>query len=344
MDCKEVLFELSACYGVSGRENEAGEYIREKLSFYLDEVTLDRSGNVVGFRRCGRENAKCLMLDAHLDEIGMMVTEITEDGFLHFENIAGVDSRILLANEVVVHGRERLYGIVSCKPPHMNTPEERKKTVQVADLVVDIGLPVERVRELVSVGDVISLRRTSVELRNGRVAGKSFDDRAGTAAILYCLDKLRETQLPFDLAVLISTQEETGMRGAKTGTYLIDPDEAIAIDVSHAYTPDAKKEETARLGEGPMVGIAPILDRAISKKLISLAEKEDIPYQVEVMGGSTGTNAYAIQISRSGVRTGLLSIPMTYMHTCIETIVLDDLKNTGELLCAYVRAKRKEWE
>ncbi|MDP4153738.1 MAG: M20/M25/M40 family metallo-hydrolase, partial [Bacillota bacterium] len=260
-----------------------------------------------------------------------------------FADITGVDKRTLLASEVIIHGRKDVYGVVSCQPPHLQTEEEAKKTVSLDKLVIDIGFSEEKAKELVSVGDVISQKSKCIELMNDQVSGKAFDDRAAVSAIIKAFENLQKTQLPYNLVMVASAQEETGCRGARTATYRVAPDEAIALDVSFAYTPDASKEDTGELNKGPMISYAATIKRELFKSLQTIAKAKKIPYQLEIMSATSGTNTDKIQLSRDGVAAGLISIPLKYMHTGIETLSLKDLENTAKLLTAYALSKKEEW-
>ena len=337
MERTELLRSLCTHCAPSGREGALADWISAQLAWNVDELHRDALGNLIAVKRSKKEHAKTILLDAHMDEIAMMVTGITEEGFLRIADITGIDSRVMLAAEVTVHGREELFGVIACRPPHLTTAEERKKSPKVTEMIIDIGMGKERAETLVSIGDLATLRGPFGQLTGSRVSGKSLDNRTGDAVLLTVFDTLKQEELPYHLALLFSVQEEAGLRGAKVGAYTVDPDECIVVDVSFARTPDTKPEETGQMGGGPMIGIAPILSRSISGRLCTLAQEKKIPCQREVMGGSTGTNAYSVQIARGGVPVGLISIPLRYMHTAIECIDLADFDNTCRLLTAYLR-------
>lgn len=337
---KKILFELSVCGGVSGREESAAEKIVSFVRPFADSVEVDRIGNIMAFKKSSNPKAKTVLLDAHYDEIGMMVTEITKEGFARFTNIGGVDKRILLANEVIIHGRRDVPGIICCKPPHLSTREEEKNTIPPDKLVIDIGMKKETAETVIRVGDSISFRSAPKELLNRAATGKAFDDRAAVAVLIKTMEQFHKEQLPFHLVMLASAQEET-VYGVKTAAFYVDPDEVITLDVSHAYTPDAAKDETGVMGKGPMIGYAATLDRELYKRLVKLAEEKKIPYQHEIMSSRSGTNADAIQIVKSGKKIGLISIPLKYMHTTVETLSVEDLENCVKLLAAYLTDKKE---
>lgn len=328
-----MLKELCTAVGVSGNEAAAVETARTYLSQYGDV-----KGNSMGSLLCrvGGEGEK-LLLDAHIDEIGFVVTAVDDDGFLRVAKSGGVDLRLLLGNEVTVWGEQPLYGVFCCKPPHLiASRSDYEKAPELTELAVDIGLSAEKARELVHLGDAVSLHSDYKNLLNNKVSCKSLDDRAGMAAILYCLNLIKGRRLKYDLYVLFSVQEEVGTRGAGAGTFGVMPQKSIAVDVSFAMTPDSPRSKCGDLGKGPMVGVSPVLSRGISNDMQALAKKYEIPFQLEIMGGETGTNADAISLIGCGVESGLLSVPLKYMHTPVEEIDLDDVKNTGRLLAAYL--------
>lgn len=341
MNLKGYLLDLCGLEGASGFEFGIADHVEQLLRELCDEVYTDPMGSVHGILRCGKENAPKLLLDAHMDEIGLMVSEITQEGFLRVVNLGGVDSRILPGAGVTVHGREKLYGVIAAKPPHIQTAEEMKKAIPLKDMVVDIGYSKEEAEKRVQVGDMVTFQAQPELLLGDAVTGKTLDDRAGVAVLLSAVKKLKKHPRSVDIEVLVSAQEETGLRGAKVGGWLSRPDLAIAVDVSHAKTPDASSDNVYELGGGAMIGVGPSLHRRITDELRRLAKEHGIPHQVEVMGGDTGTNAWALQIVGQGIPCGLLSIPLRYMHTTIETISLADAKAVRDLICQFVLGDRR---
>ncbi len=337
MKFKQLICELSQLEGISGFEYSFSHRIAEMLGEFCQEVYTDPLGSVHGILVCGKPDAKKVLLDAHMDEIGLMVSKISDEGFLHVVNIGGVDSRILPGTCVTVHGKERLPGTVAIRPPHIQTAAEMKQAMELSDLVVDIGYGPKKTKELVSVGDMITFDVKPAQLLGGRIAGKTLDDRAGVATLISAGKKLAKHQLSVDVELLISAQEETGLRGAETGGYRSRADMAIAVDVSHGKTPDASGDNVYTFGGGAMIGMGPNMDKHITRDLIRLAKEKELPHQVEVMGGGTGTNAWALQVLRSGIPCGLLSIPLRYMHTPCECIDLKDAKAVRDLMVAFVK-------
>jgi len=335
MNLCEKLQLLCEATGVSGDEGAACRVAERLLKEYTGDVRVDRNQNVIANVYDAGPDKPRLLLDAHIDEIGLLVTHIEEGGFVHVEGI-GVDRRLLLAQEVILHGEREIPGVILAKAPHLTTSEEREQVPEVKDLLIDTGYEKEELEKILAPGDRVTLKSRFTRLQGDHVSSKALDDRGCVACILAALEELKGKELPVSLTVLFSSQEEVGCRGAMTGAYAIDADMAIAVDVSFAMTPDADKNRCGQLGEGPMVGISPILDRGIWQRLIRLAQEQDIPFQREVMSGSTGTNADCIATSRGGVRTGLVSLPQRYMHTPIEVVRLCDIEAVGRLLAAFV--------
>lgn len=333
-----MLEALCKAKGVSGAENEAAAVASEMLGRFMPAKT-DALGSVTG-RKQGR--GPHILLDAHLDQIGLIVTAIDSDGFLKFTKCGGADRRVLAAAEVTVHGKEKLFGVVTSTPPHLAKPDEASKALPFDEMAVDIGLAKEDAEKLVSLGDRVTFNGEYLQLMGNRVSSPSIDDRAGVAAIIRCLEILEEKGIECNLSVMFSVQEETGGSGAQTGAFAAEADEAIAVDVSFASAPSVSGEKYASLGKGTMIGFAPSLDYKMSKRLEAIAKREKIPYQPEVMGGKTGTNCDEIQVSGKGVKTALLSVPLRNMHTACEVCDLEDIENTARLMAEYIAERSKE--
>lgn len=331
MDLTSVLSALTRPVGVSGLEHDAAKVAAELLAPYAKQVTVTPRGSVIG-TICEKPGTPHLLLDAHIDEIGMMVSKIEPDGLLRCVPVGGLDLRLLCGQPVIIHGIKEIPAVVV-------TPKAEKepKALKAEELLLDAGFSAASDLDgLVSVGDRATVDDTFLTLQGGRVSSRALDDRAGVAAILYALSLLEE-EPPCSLSVLFSSQEEVGLLGAETDGFRIHPTHAIAVDVSFAHTPDAPEEKCGKLDGGGMIGFAPILDHKLSRRLQALAEQEGIPYQNEVMGGRTGTNLDAISLLRGGVCSGLISIPLRYMHTSVELLSLSDLEAVSRLLAAAVR-------
>ncbi len=329
MEVSAILKPLCEAQGISGYENGLCEIFEKIADPYLGERSSDALGS-----RWYEKNAngrKRLMIEAHGDKIGLMLSHITEGGFLKFAQVGGFDKKIMPASRVIVHGRRELYGVIGSVPPHLR----KKQSFSEDNLAIDIGFGREKASELTDVGDLIEFETEYTPLAGTRAAASAFDDRAGIASIIKCLELLGEDGC--SVIPCVSTQEEVGCRGAKTAAYNINPDMYICIDVEHGTTPDAA-HDTYPLGKGPVITIGPNVQPFMSKRLIEVAKKNEIPYQLEVCGGNTGTNAWTVQIAKRGIPTALISIPLRYMHTCYEVIDLVDVENTARLLAEFAKS------
>lgn len=328
----ELLKDLTQITCVSGYEKNIHNYLINVLKDY-GEVTTDAMNNIF----CTFGSGVHFLLDAHIDQIGFIVTEITDDGFMKFDKIGGIDAKFLPAFEVTVWGKKKISGVISTLPPHLQSSDDEKKAPKIRDLAIDTGYSKAELDEIISVGDTVTFKNNFTQLLNNQVSANSLDDRSGVAAILLCLDRLKK--LPCKITVLFSSQEEVGTRGAKIGPYLKKVDESICVDVSFAYTPGCDKIECGEISKGAMIGFSPILNRDISNKLASVAKDNNIPYQREIMSGRTGTNADVISISESGVKTALISIPEKYMHQRVEVVDTADVEAVSDLICAYIKER-----
>ncbi len=337
MDTAGLLVALSECCGTSGRENEAAAFVERELSKYA-EVKRDNLGNVIG-KMAG--DGPRVMLEAHLDEIGLVVTGIDEEGFIKVEAVGGVDRRVLPGCEVVVFGKYPLPGVVCTLPPHLTKDGDRKKVPAVSEMAVDIGFGYERAKELVSPGDRAAFKNRAARLLEGQVCGKALDNRAGVAALLRCAEMLSREKTGVEVAFAFCTREETGQQGATAAAFSVEPDIAVAVDVSYGLTPDSPKIKCGRVGGGPMIGVAPVLSKDVTDLLFRVAKDKGIAFQTEIMAGRTGTDADVIAASRSGVKTGLVSVPLKYMHTPVEVVDAGDVEAAASLLCEFVKAAKE---
>ena len=329
MNTTELLKKLTSAVGVSGMENNVSALLADMLKQY-GEVTVDDMNNVV----CTFGKGKHFLLDAHLDEIGFIVKAITNDGFIKVDKCGGIDERMLLASEVSVWGKKEVRGVISNLPPHLQKSGE-KKPPKIDEIAIDVGMTKAEAEKVISIGDRVTFKRNFNELVGTQVCSNVLDDRSGVASILLAVEKLKNVDAK--ITVCFSSQEEVGTRGAKTVAYGKDVDEAIVVDVSFGYTPMCKKSDCGEIGKGVMIGVAPILDSAMSHKMQEIAKTKNIPYQIEVMGGGhTGTNADVITINQRGIKASLLSIPEKYMHSPIEIVDTKDVEATADLICEYI--------
>lgn len=334
---QELIFKLSKANGVAGAELTASELAKKELSKYMP-VSVDALGNVTGKLQGSGTH---ILLDAHIDQIGMIVTSIDDDGFIKIDKCGGMDKRILAAHEVTVWGKKPLFGVVTSTPPHLSSKEDTGKAKDFDEIAIDVGLSKDKATALIRPGDRVTLNGKQQRLLGNRICSPALDDRAGVASILRCLELLKNKRHHCQISVLFSVQEETGGSGAYTGGYTAAADESIAVDVSFAYAPDMPREKCGEMGKGTMLGISPILDHEMGRALEKVAKEKEIPMQFEVMGGKTGTNADSIQLSREGTKMALLSIPLKNMHTSIEIIDLQDVESTARLMAEYILERGK---
>lgn len=333
MEIEQILERLCALGAPSGFERPAAQAARELLEPLMDEVWTDRLGNLIGVRRCGKPGAKKLLLDAHLDEVGLTVTGM-EQGFLHFAGI-GVDARMLPDREVTVLTQPPMLGVVACLPPHVLSAEDREKAPKMEELVIDVGLSQEEAEKRVPLGTPVVYRADCFPLGGRQLCGKAMDDRACFAALLRAAQLLQGKELDVDLYLLGSVCEETGGAGAKVGAQALAPDFCVAVDVTHGRTPDGAKDETFPLGAGPVVGVGPNCARWMTKRLLDKGEQLGLAVQKEVMAGNSGTNGWPMQVANEGVATAVVSIALKYMHTPVEVVERGDIEDTARLLAAF---------
>lgn len=337
----ELLSALCPLPGPSGFERPVAVRAAELLRPLVDEVNIDRMGNLIGVRRCGKPDAKRVLLDAHLDEIGLMVIG-AEDGFLRFRTIGGVDPRMLPDREVTILTEPPLFGVVACLPPHVLGEGDANKSVAIPDLFIDTGLTQEEAEARIPAGTPCVFRDSCFPLGEHQMCGKAMDDRSCFITLLRAAQLLQEKNLDVDLYILGSTREEVSHGGAAAATYAIAPDCCVAVDVTHGRTPDGPKDRTFELGGGPAIGVGPNMTRWMSQRLFDKAKGLEMPVQTEVMAGASGTNGWDMQIAREGIATAVLSLPLKYMHSPVETLDLRDMEAVAGLLAAFVEGIGEE--
>ena len=330
----ELLSKLCLPAGVPGDEAPAAAVAAELLK-PLGNVYTTALGSVICSFPSEYEKVPHIMLTAHLDRIGLVVTRITDKGFLKVAPCGSPDLRSLLGARVTVHTNSGpICGVVSITPPHLSDGEQ--KPLPADKISIDIGMNAENAKSAVNPGDRITLDGKLTTLLGNRVSAAALDNRAGCAAIIRAAQLLAGTSNP-RISVALVSQEETGSAGAATAANILAPDIAVAVDVSMAITPDDSPDKCGIMGDGPMIGIAPILERRLSNKLIDICKNEAIPYQLEVMGANTSTDADHIAVSGKGVKTALISIPLRFMHTPAEIVDTTDIENTALLIAKAVK-------
>ncbi len=324
-----ILEDLTNSVGI-GHIRSATAVAKAELSLNAE---VEAFGTIGLIARINKGADKTILLDAHIDEVGFIVTHIFDSGFLKVVNVGGNDGRILPATPVTVHGKEDITAVFVSTPPHLAKSGSEAKTAD--EIYLDTGLG-EAAKDIVAICDYVTYKKTLCKHSGSRVTAKSLDDRAGVACLIELAKRLYNKPLGVNIILCISEQEELGTRGAKTAAFALDCDEAIALDVSFGDSPDLPSTKTGKLGKGGMIGISPILNRNIYEKLIAIARDKGIPYQTEVMGGASSTNADVISVSKGGVPTGLISIPLRNMHTPAEVVDIADIEAIVDLLEAYV--------
>lgn len=335
-DLKAHLKSLVEAHAPSGHEAPVRAIVRDSWETLVDDFDQDKLGSLIGIKKATQSLAtpRKIMLAAHMDEIGMMVRDIV-DGFIFVHRISGVDNRVMLAQPVIVHGKEALPGLVAATPPHLLSAADRKKYPSFNQLVIDVGLPADEVEDLVKIGDLITPDTQLLELQGDFVAAKAMDDRACVAAVTFALHELQQMQHSWDVYATATVQEESGLIGAGTAAYHITPDVAIALDVGFAEQPGVSSG-TISIGKGPSVALGANFHPRLYDKIIDVAKQYEIKYQSEPIPTRSGTDAWAIQVSQSGVPTALFSLPLRNMHSPVETLSLKDIERTGRLLAQFI--------
>jgi len=340
----EFLKSLLSTPGPSGYERAAAEIWRAEAGEFA-EVRGDRMGN--SFATLNGGGAPRVMLSGHIDEIGLMVTHVEEGGLLRFQGVGGWDPQVLVGQRVLVQTMNGVVpGVIGKKAIHVMEADERKKVSEIKSLWIDIGAKDgDEAKGRVRVGDVAVVDQDVLELPNGRIASRSLDNRMGAFVVLEALRLLSEGEsLAAEVVAVASVQEEIGLYGARGAAFGLDPDVAIAVDVTHATdTPGIPKNEHGdhSLGSGPVITRAANLSPLVTDGLIDIAEGEGIPYTLEADSRSTSTDADAIQFTRAGIATGLVSAPNRYMHSPNEIVALEDLENCARLIAAYVKGLKQ---
>jgi len=337
----DVLERLSNACGVAGREEEVRALMKRFLKPSVDEIREDKLGNVIGIRK-GKKNAPAVMLAAHMDEIGLMVKNITKEGFIQFAKIGGIDDRILIAQKVVVHtDKGPLTGIIGSKPPHILKEEEKKKVIEAENLFIDIGASdKEEAQKMgVRVGDPVSFDIKFARVGKDAVVGKAFDDRVGCAALIETMKRLPEVDCT--VYAVGTIQEEVGLRGATIAAFQLYPDVGVAIDVTIAGDIPGVKEVEApiKMRKGPSLTVADrglITHPKVLRMFIDAAKESKVPYQLE-SGLEGSTDAARIALTRGGVPSGVISIPTRYIHSPASMLSLRDVENAVKLAVTAVK-------
>ncbi len=339
-DALDFLKRLLETPSPSGYERPIQDVVRAYVEPFADEVRSDLHGNLIVVKNPGAPLR--VMLAGHCDQIGLLVQHIDAEGFLYVQPIGGWDPLQLIGQRVTVWTRGGpVQGVISRKPIHLLTDEERKQVPKMKDLWLDIGAKnKDDAAECVRIGDPVTLELAYCELKNGMACSPAMDDKCGLWVVIEALRRVAKARLNCSLYSVSTVQEEIGLRGAKTSSFGIDPQVGIAVDVTHASdcpTVDKKQEGEITLGGGPVIFRGPNMNPPLVERLITAAKENDIFYQLGAESRATGTDANALQVNRAGMATGLVSIPNRYMHSAVEMISLADIDRAADLLAALVR-------
>lgn len=337
---KAYLKALLETPSVTGTETQVASLVRERLAGAADEIETNVMGSVHATLK-GRGSAPSVMLAAHMDEVGLMVTNINDQGFLNVASVGGVDAAILPGMRVDVHTSAGTFrGVVGRKPIHLIEPDERKAVTPISSLFIDLGLSPRRVKEVVRIGDVITYGVGFERFGKGMAVSRGFDDKAGVYVITRVMEEVKAADgSAGDLVCAATVQEEIGLRGGSTSAFGVNPDVAIAFDVTHATDyPGIDQGRYGKLvcGEGPVIARGPNINPVVFERLCAAAKAEGVSVQIEAEPGVTGTDAGAMQVQRGGRATGLVSVALRYMHTPTEVIKLSDLEATVSVLKRFI--------
>ncbi|MBE6630593.1 MAG: M42 family metallopeptidase [Ruminococcaceae bacterium] len=333
MELRELIPAMAGLMSITGYECYDAKALAE-LTAGFDEVRTDAVGNRTLVRRCGREGAPRILIDTHFDEIGMMVSDVLEGGFLRVVPVGGLDLRTLPAAEVKIYGKEVLDGVVASTPPHLQKPGEEKKLVPVDELLIDTGYEKEELSELVRIGTPVGFAPHYQFLENDRLVGKGLDNKACAACAVSAILETPREELAGDVYLVLSVHEETDpIGGTAPGGFAVDPDYAMVVDVNLARTPDTKKRDTIVMGKGPSITRSSAGDRQLTKLVEEAATRAGIPWQVSVAAMNMGTNAPALHLVRHGIPLVDVGVPLRAMHTFVEMLDMADAAQ----LCAMIR-------
>ncbi len=348
-ELKALLEKMANAHGISGDEQNIRNLMENEIKPYVDDIRTDRMGNLITTRK--GNGGPTIMLAAHMDEIGLMVQYIDENGFLKFVTIGGWFDQTLHSQRVVVHTkRGPITGVIGSKPPHVMKEEDRKSPVKADEMFIDIGAKDREDAENmgVEVGTTVSMDRQFTPLANGKFTCKSFDNRAGVTLVINAMQQLAQKDLKATVHAVGTVQEEVGLKGARTAAFGLNPDYAIAVDVTFPgdHPGITKTDSALEMGKGAVITVADasgrglIADKKVVDWLKKTAEEKDIPYQLNVGCGGT-TDATAIHLTREGIPSSTISVPTRYIHSPVEVLSIDDLKACADLIAnAILNADR----
>lgn len=340
-DFKELIPSLCGLMSVSGWETYSRDKLLELVGDEFDESYVDNVENQIFVKKCGRENAPRILIDTHMDEIGMYVTEILEGGFLRIINVGGIDTRILQAAEVTVYGKKEIYGVIASTPPHIQKPGESKNLKEIGELLVDTGYSKSELEELIRIGTPIGFRAKYTELLGGAIAGKAIDDKGCAACALHAVVGCDREKLAGDVYLMLSAHEETvRVGGAAVGAYGVNPDYAMVVDVNHGKAPGVESVDSIICGGGPGFTLSAVTSRRLTRMTAELADEAEIKYQYSVSPAHTGTNTPVVNLTRDGIPVVDVGLPLKSMHTCNEVVYIKDCEETSKLIAEFICSKK----
>lgn len=335
MELTEFIKALSGVMSITGYEGYAADEVTRLMTGFGEDCT-DAVGNRIFVRRCGRENAPRILVDTHFDEIGMLVTDIKEGGFLSVSAVGGLDLRTLPSARVRIYGKRVIDGVIASTPPHLSAGQE-KKLLAVDELLIDTGYPLDELKELVRVGTPVGFYPEYRMLAGDRMTGKGFDNKAPAAIAAAALAGIPSEELAGDVYLVFAAHEETDrIGGTAVGGMAVDPDYAMVIDVNLGFMQGAKKSETVAMGKGPSITRGTIVDRRLTAMTEALAAREEIPYQICVSPKSTGTDTTSLHLVGAGIPVVDVGLPLTSMHTYVECLDMQDARDLLRLIRAFV--------
>lgn len=337
---KKFLKKILETPSVTGTETAVAHLVRQRLAPVADSIETNVMGSVHATLK-GKGKGPSVMIAAHMDEVGLMVTYISDGGFLSVDAVGGVDAAILPGMRVDVHTDSGTFrGVVGRKPIHLISPDERKNVTPLDDLVIDLGMPAKQVKRLVQIGDVITYGVGFEEIGKGMAVSRGFDDKMGVYIAVRVMEELKKAGgASGDYVCATTVQEEIGLRGGTTSAYGVHPDVAIALDVTHATDYpgiDPAKYGKLACGQGPVIARGPNINPVVFERLREAAKKANLHIQIEAEPRVTGTDAGAMQIQRGGKATGLVAVALRYMHTPTEVLALSDLEKCVKLLTQFI--------
>jgi len=356
MELQTLIREMTSVVSISGFEYLAEKKIRELLESSFNEYSHSPAGSYTFIKRCKKSKESvdskvpALMIDAHFDEIGFMVTGILDGGFVKVLNLGGIDTKIMSASEVLIYGslpecKTPVKAVVASTPPHLQNGGDQNKLPAVTELLLDTGYKKETLEKMVAIGDPVGFLPEFYELMNGRFVGKGFDNKATAAIAAYAVATVNEDELDCDVILVLSSKEETTMAGARTEAFKhsANIEAALVVDVNYGQQPDVPGDKSGKLGEGPMISFAVVTDRSLTQAVKDCTEANEINCKCIWEPTNTGTNANVIALTAEGIPTAVCSLPIKNMHTYSEELDISDAEKMAVLIQKFVSGGFTKW-